>query len=297
MRREYRDADWHLIYTPGDGARIDRLQYRGVDLLTTRPGAFRPPQGDYGLYETRPVYGYDDCFPSVERSPYPGMDWQVPDHGEVCWLEWDAVQHDSGIFFIVKSRKLPLVFKRKIMFMEKELQWHFEVVNHGDKRYPFQHVIHPLIPLDDVTAIALPEFGEAHDAIRDKKLEVENAGELSRFLLEQPAGTAHMLFIREVASDRLSFELRKELRLTMVFPRKFFPTIGIWWNKDGYPDEEGLRRNECAFEPVPGSNSTLADAFGEDKCLYVEPGRSLKWRICWKMEPVDGLPPMAIAEH
>ncbi len=287
IRREYRDENWYMLYTPEDGARIDRLQYRDVDLLTTRPESFRPPRQDYGRYETRPVYGYDDCFPSVEESAYPGMDWRVPDHGEICWLKWDAVPHDNGVFFIVKSSRLPLVFKRKMVFTESELQWHFEVVNHGDKTYPFQHVIHPMIPLDDVSAVELPEFSETHDAIRNKKLELKSAPELSRFLLARPRGSANMLFVRGVASNRVYFELRKQLGLTIVFPAEYFSTIGIWWNRDGYPDEEGLRRNECAFEPVPGSNSTLSDAFEENRCLFVEPGQRFRWQISWHLQAVD----------
>jgi hypothetical protein len=59
---------WTLDCSLADGARIGRLQFDGIDLLTRAPAAFRPPAGDYGDYELRPVYGYDDCFPTVDRT-------------------------------------------------------------------------------------------------------------------------------------------------------------------------------------------------------------------------------------
>ena len=59
--------NWHIQYIPDDGARISVMKYAGLDLLTSGPVAFRPPIRYFGEYETRPVYGYDDCFRSATR--------------------------------------------------------------------------------------------------------------------------------------------------------------------------------------------------------------------------------------
>jgi hypothetical protein len=69
----------------------------------------------------------------------------------------------------------------------------------------------------------------------------------------------------------------------MIFPEKKFPTIGIWWNNSAYPDEEGCRRNECAFEPIPGMNSSLSDAFKQNMHLTVAPKEKYTWQIQWKI--------------
>ncbi|NQT91889.1 MAG: hypothetical protein HQ559_03940, partial [Lentisphaerae bacterium] len=64
---------WEVECVAGDGGRISRLSFAGRDLLTGPPADFRPPTLDYGTYEERPVYGYDDCLPTVVACEYPGM--------------------------------------------------------------------------------------------------------------------------------------------------------------------------------------------------------------------------------
>ena len=80
---------WQILYAPDDGARILELNYAGHKLLTPEPAVFRPPDRSYGEFETRPVYGYDDCFPTVDPCTYPGNDFECRDHGQLCWQKWD----------------------------------------------------------------------------------------------------------------------------------------------------------------------------------------------------------------
>ena len=82
---------WFMQCIPEDGARISVLKYNGHDLLTSKPESFKPPEKFYGEFETRPVYGYDDCFPSVDPCIYPSEQFGIRDHGELCWQEWDVV--------------------------------------------------------------------------------------------------------------------------------------------------------------------------------------------------------------
>ncbi len=90
MKKAVKFGRWMIEYDLDNGARLNRLCFDKFDLLTTNPENFRPPSEDYGEYETRPVFGYDDCFPSVDQCNYPGMDWKIPDHGELCWLKWNV---------------------------------------------------------------------------------------------------------------------------------------------------------------------------------------------------------------
>ena len=82
--------NWHIEYIPDDGARIAALRYAGHDLLSSPPVSFRSPERFYGEYETRPVYGYDDCFPTVDPCLCPGGEYQYRDHGELCWQQWNT---------------------------------------------------------------------------------------------------------------------------------------------------------------------------------------------------------------
>ena len=240
---------WTLDCSLADGARIGRLQFDGIDLLTRAPAAFRPPAGDYGDYELRPVYGYDDCFPTVDRTS------DCPDHGELCWLAWEGSETECS----VRSVRWPVSFHCRLDFGERTLTWSFRVTNRGDRELPFLHVMHPLMPLDQVVSLELPVPGVAQR------------------LLGVPRGQAEMLYLPGAAGGSFAMGLRAGLKLRVTYAPDLFPTLAIWWNNGGYPNEAGLRRCECAFEPAPGKTTRLSDG----TTLAVEPGQSRSWQVVW----------------
>lgn len=195
MKQIYERGHWLVEYELNNGARISRLCYQGFDLLTTAPDHFTPPATDYGKYETRPVYGFDDCFPSVEVCKYPGLEWIVPDHGELCWLEWNAEIQSDKIIFSVESEALPLLFKRTLYFQEEQLTWHFEVKNVGTQVLPFQHVIHPLIKLTEIKDLWFPNFVSLNNEAGEV-FDLKSSKALSDFLLSRNKGETHMLYLK-----------------------------------------------------------------------------------------------------
>ena len=283
MKKEiFQFEKWLVEYTTEDGARLDKLSFDNYDLMTTEPKSFHPPSKDYGKYETRPVYGYDDCFPSVEVSKFPSKEWNIPDHGEICWISWDTISKPDSLIFTVKSKELPVIFKREMNFSENGIIWKFEVKNEGDKTLPFQHVMHPLMPLDEVVDFVLPNFKSLHNAISDQiMVELNNPEAVKKYLLSQKVGSANMLFLQKVDDGEMSWMYKNGLHLKVSFSKENFPSIGIWWNNLAYPDEDGCRRNECAFEPIPGLNSTLKDNYKNGTCLSVSPGETFTWQIHW----------------
>lgn len=88
-----------------------------------------------------------------------------------------------------------------------------------------------------------------------------------------------MFFLRGIDKGEMNWTYRNGLRIKVLFPPKYFPSIGIWWNNSAYPNEDGCRRNECAFEPVPGLNSVLIDNYENGTCFSVLPGKTFKWKI------------------
>jgi len=283
VKKKSRFGPWKIIYNPEDGGRIDNLLYNMTELVTTEPLKFHPPKKDYGEYELRPVYGYDDCFPSVDSCNYPGSNWKVPDHGELCRLAWDVKTETDRMIFSVDSKNLPICFKREMRFTESELIWVFEVYNKGDEPQPFQHVMHPLIPLSEITEIKLPEFESIFNEIAQKNIDLSTPEDIKTYLFNQPRGSTNMLFLRNIKKGLMSWKYQSGLCIEATFPENQFPSIGIWWNNFGYPDEDDCRRNECAFEPIPGDNSILSKAFEAEKHLMVLPGETYNWEIHWRI--------------
>ena len=283
MKETFEKEPWFLEYELDDGARISRLCYHGADLLTPPPNQFKPPMKDFGEYENRPVYGYDDCFPSVESCKYPGMNWMVPDHGELCWLEWNAEIQSDKIIFSVESEVLPLLFTRILHFRKSQLIWRFEVQNKGRKTLPFQHVIHPLIKLTEIKDLQFPDFALINNEIGEL-LDFKTPKDFRDFLLSTGEGETYMLYLQSPKGNYVQWTYKNGLQVKMEFPANKFSTIGVWWNHLGYPDEEGCRRCECAFEPISGSSSKLEDVYNEGHSHFIEPGEVKSWNLTWKIE-------------
>jgi hypothetical protein len=281
IREKFNYKKWSVIYTPGDGARLDRLNYDGFDLLTTEPKDFKPPATDYGEYENRAVYGYDDCFPSVDPCKFPGENWMVPDHGELCWIPWKSNQSSNHLMFTVESHVIPVLFKRKIKFNENSLIWDFDLTNLGMKKLPFLYVTHPLMPLSEVETLEFPKFKSVYDSVGNQTLDLNNPAGVMEFLLTKEKGTATMLFLQNIENGEMRLRFKNGIDLEIKFPQEYFHSIGIWWNNSGYPDEDGSRRNECAFEPVPGLTSDLSRDHASGNCLFIKPGEKLSWQFEW----------------
>jgi len=291
MRNEYAFGPWNIDYHIDDGGRLGRISYRGYDLLTTEPAHFSPPATDHGQYERRPVFGYDDCFPSVGACYYPGTRLYIPDHGELCWLKWDVQPGPNSLAFSVHSDILPLTFRRRMEFTDTAITWVFEVVNEGKSVHPFQHSMHPLLNVDEMALIKVPAFQSAYDWRRRQRMKEMNPDKVCELLLACPKGSTEMLFLRGVEEGKISWAYVNNIRVQMTFPVVYFPTIGIWWNNTGYPDEQGIRRCECAFEPTAGFTSILSEAHANGNCLSVEGGKSFHWQIRWEIDSREAIRP------
>jgi len=92
-----------------------------------------------------------------------------------------------------------------------------------------------------------------------------------------------MLFLNNIKKGLIAWKYRNGLCVEGTFPNKMFPSIGIWWNNFGYPNEKNCQRNECAFEPIPGNNSVLSEAFKVGKHLEVKSGETINWEISWRI--------------
>lgn len=282
--KKFRYKKWYVKYIPEDGARLSQIRFGGFNLITTEPASFNPPKEDYGLYEMRPVYGYDDCFPSVKSCTYPGKDWIVPDHGELCWLPWHCEQRSDRLSFSVHSQNLPILFNRELVFKNNTLTWNFEVHNSGRTDIPFQHIIHPMIPLNKIKKFSLPDFESVYDAMNEKILDLQTPADVNSYLLSKEKGTADMLFIQHITGNEIGLTFTGDMNIRITFPAEHFNTIGIWWNNNGYPDEKGCRRNECGFEPITGLSNDLSAEYDRGKYLVVKPGKSFIWTIKWQIE-------------
>ena len=159
---------------------------------------------------------------------------------------------NDGLIFTVKSKNLPLLLKREMKFKNNCIAWIFEVQNEGNEIFPFQHVMHPLMKLNEIIDFELPGFQSVYNSISDKIMdELKTPSDVKTYLLNQKTGITNMFFLKQINKGEMSWTYKNDLQIKVSFPQKFFPSVGIWWNNSAYPNENGCRRNECAFEPIP----------------------------------------------
>jgi hypothetical protein len=276
-------GNWHIQCIPADGGRISVLRYKDQDLLTAKPVSFRAPDTFYGEYETRPVYGYDDCFPTCTPCKYPGDQSKCRDHGELCWNEWELDLTGNGMVCTTDCLKPEVRFIRILEFAGNRLTWKFEVVNRSAEKIVFLHLMHALLPLAEIQYIKLPDFLNITEENKHLDPSLKNSSDVEKHLLSLEPGDYEMLLLNEIEEVSVILGFHSGLALNMEYNIKMFPTLGIWWNNAGYPDEEGLRRTECAFEPIPGTSSDLSRSFSDESYLSAEPGETIRWEISWSV--------------
>jgi len=274
---------WDIQCLPYDGARIAALRYEDQDLLTANPSKFKVPEKFYGEYETRPVYGYDDCFPTVDPCKSPDQSTDYRDHGELCWLQWNVKVDGKLLICSTFCAKPKVTFNRILEFSGDKLTWKFEVINTSGEKYRFLHVMHALMPLNQIQSIQLPAFSKCIDDVNSVDLPLDTPQKMEDHLLAIKPDQFEMLLLRDINAGKVKLGFKENLSLEVSFDNKLFPTLGIWWTNAGYPAESGLKRTECAFEPIPGTCSNLFDTVKDGVSLIAEPGETIKWEIIWEM--------------
>jgi hypothetical protein len=276
-------AKWHIECLPDDGARISVLRYDGRDLLTANPPSFKAPEKFYGEYETRPVYGYDDCFPTVDPCKSPDQLTNYRDHGELCWLQWQVIVDGNSLLCSIGCYNPKVTFNRILEFSDNTLCWKYEVINTSAQKYQFLHVMHPLMPLNQIQSIGLPRFSRCVDDVNSVDLSLYTPQLMEDHLLTIVPSRFEMLLLSNINAGLIKLGFEENLFLEVSFDKNIFPTLGIWWNNAGYPAENGMNRTECAFEPIPGTCSNLSDSVKDGVCLIVESGETIRWEINWKI--------------
>ena len=286
MLTPWQQGDWD-VECQDEGGRLTRVRWGGRDLLT-RPhlpgGQFRRPAPRWGEYETRPVFGYDDCWPSLEVSAWPQREQRVRDHGELCWRRW-TVDKQGGAMLATASEPGDWTFTRGLRCDEGVLRFDFTVTNEGQRPLAMGWAGHCLVPPGDVRGLVLPGYQTASwawppDPSRDRPADAQGVWSVLSAL---PRGTAVMLVLGHchppsftVALDGLSWRVAIEGVVR--------PALGLWYNRAGYPPEAGLEREEFGLEWMLTAECVLQDAAASGSAIALAPGQALRWAITWSME-------------
>lgn len=283
----WRHGDWE-VECDRYGGRLTRVAWRGHSLLTAThvpPGGFRPPAPEWGEYETRPVFGYDDCWPSLEVSAWPGRGRAVRDHGELCWLQWELEPSADAFTAIARDPGGGWSFARQLSVREGALCFDFTCTNTGNERLLMGWAGHALIPTALVRDLVLPPCQRVRcdfpvDQTRpDTGLCAADVWPS----LQQREGEAIMLILERCREPEVAVVL-DGLRLSLSLAGVPEPSLGLWYNPRGYPPGAGLQRDEFGVEWMLTPECLLEDAARHGTAVAVAPGASVSWSVSWSAE-------------
>lgn len=280
MATLWRQGDWE-VECEGHGGRLARVAWRGRELLTPAP-----PQGaageQWGEYEKRPVFGYDDCWPSLEVSAWPGRDRAVRDHGELCWLPWVLAATEQALVGTV-SEPGEWTFARTITVADGALRFDLAVSNDGSRPLVMGWAGHALTLPARVTGMELP----ACDAVTREWPRPEPPhpwpSEIWQRLLGMPRGAAVMLVLRNCHAPVFTLAL-DGMRWRIEIENVSRPSLGLWYNNAGYPPEHGLEREEFGLEWMLTPECLLEDAAASGSAVTLSAGETFPWAVTWTLE-------------
>ncbi len=238
--------------------------------------------------------GWDEMFPTVDSCVFPDVPWkgvELPDHGEVWSLPWQAVHSDGKLLCTVQGVRLPFELDKTYSFTRSgRLRIDYTACNVSSHPLPFLWAAHPLFRIHEGMEIAVPagldqiavsyshqdRLGkrgtvrkwpaplDEHMNIRLDVAQAKSAAVAEKFYFvgDLPEGWAAL---RDPASKE---------QLTMHFPKEQVPYLAIWANYGGYSGHYHV-----ALEPATGFLDHLGDAIGRSMAAVMPAKGHYQWYL------------------
>lgn len=285
------DAGLEARILPELGGKIASLIDRatGRDWLWKNPHlSFERPRPGASYVRDFDSGGFDECFPAVSAGAYPAGPWQgleIPDHGELWTVAWDAEQADGRLYMRARTRTFPIAFERTARLEAGRLRLDYRVTNPTDHAFPFLWSSHPLLALEEGMRILLPEghglevygsdrLGDRHAPITwpqggtpfagDPQTGISNAGEphAGSLDLSRPSRRGWSAKLSGPAPARGWVGLAHGPRqLRMAFDSRLVTDLGLWLNMGGWSGVPGAEPYfNLGLEPCIGWGDDLGYA-------------------------------------
>ncbi|MDL2214325.1 hypothetical protein LJB76_02040 [Clostridia bacterium OttesenSCG-928-O13] len=273
------------------GAKVQSLCWQGKELLWQNRQSEQYAFSSYGdIFETGEFSGFDDMFPNVAASPYPGGVWNgtpLPDHGEVWTQDWDCAVQQDALLCTVHGVRLPYRLEKRVSLAGGNalvLEYRAENLS----AYPLKYIwaAHPLFVLEEGLRLDIPGCREIINACWDPislgaygahhPWPVASGGrDLSR--LSPQNGCFNKYYVwGPLPQNRSTLRYAGGPSVTLSAPADAVPYLGVWTDEGGYG---GYGMACAAPEPATGAMDRLdtADLFGQVSVL--PPQGAATWHL------------------
>lgn len=289
-----------LSVVPALGGKITSLQnHQGREFLSRsrQPYVMRR----YGMpYNETEQDGIDECFPTHAASYYPRFPWAdrpIPDHGEVCQLPWDVLEHTSNsINMRVRGKAFPYLFQRRIEIEGRSVMLHYRVDNLSANPFYCSYTFQPLFAAEAGCHLTLPEdthvtlisssdpnLGEADTTALWTEYLTKDGKLLQEHFYQPESGQHCVLYTQKLKTGYARLDYPDGFAVSMSWPARTLPYIGLYCSQ-GAPDalqHIGIQASSSQYEK-------MHKAFQQQQSLMITGNSSLSWNITLTIdEPVE----------
>jgi len=245
----------------------------------TRPLRERQP-GD--SYDEHDITGFDECFPNIGISSYPGdPNLILPDHGELWSQAWSFQRTNDSIVTTVKGKVLPYTFVREITLKDQSLTFSYAIENTGQESFKGFWSAHPLFHAVEGMQILIsgnPPMTKEFSFSGRMGSDGANgySGHLDKYKWPNTIGESgksydlSQITLTEPLTDKVVIATPDDGEITLLNPRhkcairftldpQEIPYVGICFNLDAWPFN-GAKARWLAIEPSTGPTDKLDES-------------------------------------
>jgi len=254
--------------------------------------------------------GFDECLPTVAACLYPEGPFaasKLPDHGDVWCLPSGIEAVGEKIRLTTSLKSLPLRFAKEVQLRGNTVRLDYEATNLSQSSVKFLWSAHPLLALEPVGEIILPDEVKEVEVGWSKDEQLGKAGdrcgwpkatgcsgrtvELNR-VAPSSAGTAHKLFMGSFSEGFCGMFLpSKNETIAFRFDPRMVPYLGLWICQGGWPEDRADKQFTVALEPCSGRPDSLAEAIRRNECVMLAANQTARWWMEIELMAVRSDPP------
>lgn len=281
---------------PALGGKITSLRrIDGREFLSRSDRAYQKRQ--YGMnYGDTEFDGIDECFPSLSASTYPAEPWQavhIPDHGEICQLEWQVTAaDDQQITCRINGKALPYIFERSIRLRGTEIVLDYQLHNTSDQILHWMYAFHPLFHGETGCALAFPDTTPIRVALSSGKhlgpadktykwSEFKNAEQTLFKDQQYQSGSKryYKYYAGPLDTGAVDLHYTDGSQLQITWPAALFPYAAVWCSQGAVGGLEHI-----AAEPTNTIHDALLDAHQAGQTHSLAAHARIEWRITFKLK-------------
>ena len=245
-------------------------------------------------FDIQSAYGFDECFPTVERCKYNvgNNNVKLPDHGEVWSRKWSCMREDDALLLSIHGVNIDYYFEKKIRLVESGIVITYTLRNLSEIPFYYIWSAHPLLKVQQNDRIILPEevqellvnwssdasLGIYGDRISWPLLQREHETIDLSAVQSQNENLAVKLFSDKLRQGKAAlYKEKTDESLYFRFNTDSIPYLGIWLCYGGWPENREKGSYTIALEPATGRPDALSSAIQHNEASYIEGDQEHCW--------------------